>query len=177
MSRVITFSRQYPSYHPRKGEPTYFVEKMIQWYWDTQNNNPFGSVIDMLHELNFNKFPLDFIMDFSNQFDPEVNEWKGHTIRAGHRFKDGDTFKPCVWTGAPYRSLQMQFLPEIKIPKLWNIELKRKEFYINKKRMPADEVGIMAGNDGLSFVDFMHWFKYPKPFDGQIISWNENIEY
>jgi hypothetical protein len=28
MAKVITFSRFFPAYHPRKGEPTYFVEKI-----------------------------------------------------------------------------------------------------------------------------------------------------
>ena len=29
MSRVMTFSRVFPSYHPRKGDPTYFVEAIL----------------------------------------------------------------------------------------------------------------------------------------------------
>lgn len=33
MSKVITFSRTFPAYHPRKGEPTYFVEK----FWTSIN--------------------------------------------------------------------------------------------------------------------------------------------
>lgn len=30
MAKVITFSRQFPSYHPKAGQPTYFVEKVLR---------------------------------------------------------------------------------------------------------------------------------------------------
>jgi hypothetical protein len=43
MSRVITFSRVFPSYHPRKGEATFFVEsvlKSLYWQKDTGMQEP-----------------------------------------------------------------------------------------------------------------------------------------
>lgn len=39
-----------------------------------------------------------------------------------------------------------------------------------------DYIKTLYTNDGFSSVgDFVKWFN--KPFEGQIISWNENIEY
>ena len=29
MARIITFSRTFPAYHPKAGEPTYFVEMIL----------------------------------------------------------------------------------------------------------------------------------------------------
>lgn len=29
MARVITFSRKFPSYHPKAGQPTHFVEQIL----------------------------------------------------------------------------------------------------------------------------------------------------
>ncbi len=59
-------------------------------------------------------------------------------------------------------------------------------FSIEDQSWPADYrkgvhfhymLGGIAKNDGLDIDEFMAWFKYPKPFEGQIICWNENIGY
>lgn len=102
---------------------------------------------------------------------------KHHTIRAGHRWKVGDKFSPRVWSGKPYRSKQIQFAPEIEVQKIWRFEIDSHAVYLDGCYMPADTVGICANNDGLSFVDLMHWLRYPRHFTGQIICWNEQINY
>jgi hypothetical protein len=33
MSRVLTFSRVFPAYHPKAGQPTGFVEKIWKGYY------------------------------------------------------------------------------------------------------------------------------------------------
>lgn len=185
MSRVITFSRTYPSYHPRAGEPTYFVEKVWKSLGISEHPDKF---IPYMHDLtghtNSNKLVC---------FDdlPE----KHHTIRAGHRFKEGDTFSPRVWSGKPYRSKMIQFAPDIDIKKVWNFEIYHindpvySAMILNGKTLFDIERGHcylaymhvaqqIANNDGLDFIDFQEWFQFgDKAFDGQIICWNENINY
>lgn len=170
MSRVITFSRVFPSYHPRKGEPTYFVEKIFK----SLNLPRFDSngVRVLKHEIfNFADF---------GRCEP-----KHHTIRAGHRWKVGDKFSPRVWSGKPYNSKMITIAPDIQVKKIWGFEIKDSIIRIRGSEqsacglwdVPADEIPFVAKNDGLSFLDFMHWFRFPKDFTGQIICWNETIEY
>lgn len=173
MSRVITFSRVFPSYHPRRGESTYFVEKV----WKS-----LGGVAS--------EFTTPFIngTDFKNSIVwgyQLVDGYKHHTIRSGHRFKAGDFFSPRVWSGVPYKSKQIIFAPDIEVSKVWGFEIKDSIIRIRGSEqsacglydVPANEVPFIAANDGLSFLDLMHWFKFPKDFEGQIICWNGSIEY
>lgn len=157
MSKVLTFSRVFPSYHPRKGEPTYFVEKVVKsLHWD----RPYP--------------PVDIRADFDS--DVYINaRAKHHTIRAGHRWKAGDMFSPRVWSGKPYASKQIQFAPDIEVKKVWS-------FYKDEYKwcmLEQFNLESIAFNDGLSVVDFLDWFTLApgKTFDGQIICWNENINY
>lgn len=161
MSKVITFSRFFPSYHPRKGEPTYFVEKIIK------------------ARIMLGETPCDVNAPFEAAIyhlcDP-----KYHTIRAGHRFKVGDWFSPRVWSGKPYHSKQIIIAPDIQVKKVWNFSINDYRFWINNNRSigsTSSEMKKIALNDGLVLDDFHNWFQYPKPFDGQIICWNDKIEY
>lgn len=159
---VRTFSRKYPGYHPEAGKPTYFVEKIVKGFAEL------GHPVEDIDELAV-----------SGELDDEVYESckpKFHTVRAGHWFKTGDMLSPRVWTGRPYHSQQLKLAPDIKVI-CWNFEIRNHEVFVDGIRMPADTVGIIAMNDGLSFTDFMHWFKFPEPFDGQIICWDQRIEY
>ena len=172
MSRVLTFSRTFPSYHPRKGQPTYFVEKIWQClfnkglsYYDT----------NLEEELSIFSNPSHFIKP------------KGHTIRAGHRWKSGDKFSPRVWSGKPYTTKQITIAPDIEVKKVFdvNIEITGSiafSFFIDSKNIPTDEVVRLAKNDGLEVNDFLNWFaahpnKKESVFTGQIICWDENINY
>ncbi len=113
---------------------------------------------------------------------------KGHTIRSGHRWKAGDWFKPVVWSGVPYRSKQIQFAPDMQIIKTWDFEIKSNGFArINNYgflHTPIRDLNHnehtwnnLAANDGLSILDLWDWFKYPKPFDGQIVAWDDSVNY
>lgn len=182
MSKVLTFSRVFPSYHPRKGEPTYFVEKMINWWWNS-SDHVYHNVIDMILDLNGDKFTEQEVIEFVESLNADVTDIKSHTIRASNRFVAGDYARPVVWYGKPYRSKQLQFLPNILIPKTYEIELTF-VCYINSVLISYDQLCDVAGNDGLTVEDFKKWFQFPnlwfkyaKPFDGQIICWNENIKY
>jgi hypothetical protein len=127
--------------------------------------------------LNHNKFSPEFYRQFCEGLNPQISDWKSHTIRGGQRFQEGEFFKPCIWSGKPYRSLQMQFLPALYIPKTWDVEHDDDgAFWIfsDKERGPG-VLNRLANNDGLTKGELMDWFN--KPFTGQIICWNEKIEY
>ena len=169
---VITFSTKFPSYHPKKGSPTFFVEKFQ------------GALYNLGVDLSaFIKYPETHM---------ENNLWnqapKNTTIRKGHRWKAGDYFSPRIWGNdtnpksgriGPYHSQQITFGPDTLITATWDFEIKNGNFYINKKLVDhkSGTMLLVAKNDGLSFRDLTDWFKYPKPFDGQIIAWNKAVEY
>ncbi|HRP30485.1 MAG TPA: hypothetical protein PKV73_01270 [Agriterribacter sp.] len=169
--RVLTFSRFYPAYHPKKGKPTFFVEKIV---------NGLNQITNAGVEVHEN---VDFNLELYYLCDP-----KFHTIRAGSRWKVGDWFSPRVWSDKPYRSKQIEFAPPIQVKKVWPITIrphKEHGFVIHiKDRYVADWEGTanitqseLAKNDGLEKDDLLRWFRVPKPFTGQIICWNENINY
>lgn len=93
MSRVLTFSRVYPSYHPKAGQPTYFVEKIFRSQITDEAMSTYYHNMELLRSfggydiIRLNLKPLE-------TFEP-----KYHTIRAGHRWKVGDWFSPRVWSG------------------------------------------------------------------------------
>ena len=178
MSKVITFSRTYPSYHPKAGQPTYFVEKVQ------------GSLYHQRVDLSAYLKDPDMFMR-NNWFDKTP---KHHTVRAGHRWKAGDWFSPRVWSGKPYRSKMIQFAPDIQVKKTWDFEMKMVRVngqldlhgFVNRNLIDGPKrPALIAANDGLELQDFTDWFckKGQKfivglpIFDGQIIAWNESIEY
>jgi hypothetical protein len=171
MSKVITFSRVFPGYHPRAGEQTYFVEKIWKSFYNKGTGLPldFHSYVDAYIETGLIEHSsFESHVTLYDRINP-----KHHTIRAGHRFKAGDWFSPRVWSGTPYRSKQIQFAPDIQVKKTW-------DFYRDSYQWDAPAaIEIMAKNDGLSIVDFIDWFQLAKgnQFVGQIICWNESINY
>ena len=175
MSKVMTFSRVFPSYHPTAGEPTYFVEKILKGLPHTEMYEPEGLEIDL---------------GMMAEAEP-----KHHTIRAGHRWKVGDKFSPRVWSGKPYQSKQIIIAPDIEVKKVWDFEITTAYnsemrgdisnfIYINRKLVLLNEYEKLAKNDGLTVGDMCEWFKiafeedYREAyFKGQIICWNDQIEY
>ena len=160
MSKVITFSRTFPAYHPKAGLPTYFVEKLL---------------------ASIGRHNFDEEREFNPRLSLDMFDPKHHTIRAGNRWKVGDWFSPRVWSGKPYNSKQIVIAPDIEIKKVWEFEIKGSYVYLNGEFKTKHMITLteMAKNDGLSIVDFARWFKYPchPHFIGQIICWNENINY
>lgn len=158
--------------HPRAGEPTYFVEKIwASLYLDGIHLDP----------LNFLDVPFDARIY-------NLSEPKGHTIRAGNRWKVGDFFSPRIWSGKPYRSPQVIFSAPLMVAKIWSFEL----FEGYRLTVEGHDVGAFCNdnprvmkigcNDGLGPDDFVNWFslpyrKKPATFVGQIICWNPRLEY
>lgn len=159
MAKVITFSRAFPAYHSRKGQETFFVEKVLKSFMMIK-----GVSINDVDALELDETIWD-------KCKP-----KHHTIRAGHRFKTGDMFSPRCWSGRPYHTQQVILADDVKIEKVWDFVFHRGKMYIDGERFLMAEVDV-AKNDGLSEKDFLAWFKYPQDFHGQIICWNENIKY
>lgn len=180
--RVMTFSTTFPSYHPRKGQLTCFVEKI--WLG--------------LHQLDIDFMDSDgwkndtVGQDYNDIIWISKNLPKWHTIRKGHRWKAGDWFQPVIWgndknpkskRSGPYHSKQIKFASPIEVKKVWDFMIDDEGIMlINNKLYWLDENRLgnlkkLCQNDGLNNDDFLAWFQYPKPFDGQIICWNDKIEY
>lgn len=168
MAKVITFSMAFPSYHPKAGQPTFFVEKFLNSIY---NEHWFDTEFP---ELIFGS--------------PISDDKKHHTIRAGNRWKVGDKFSPRVWgtdinpksgRSGPYHSKQIIIAPDIEIKKVWDFEIKTDgriyTSFINGDNVSQDKMEVVAMNDGLSLSELYNWFN--KSFEGQIICWNENINY
>lgn len=172
MSRVITFSRTYPSYHPKAGQPTYFIEKFLSSILDADHIAQHYRNLEILKSIGgYDITTLD--LRPIECFKP-----KHHTIRAGHRWKAGDWFSPRVWSGKPYNSKQVQFAPDIQVKKTWDIEVDGDGcIWIVSDTDNEDPIILeaLAKNVGLTLDDLQAWFS--KPLVGQIICWNESINY
>ena len=167
MAKVITFSQKFPSYHPKAGQPTYFVEAFYKSLF----------VMKCLPK------------ELEESFNHEVflnGMTKHHTVRSGNRFKKGDFFSPRVWgtdvnpksgkSGA-YHSKQIILSHDTEIKNVWDIEINEAtEISINGKFISYGWEGELANNDGLSWQEFNDWF-VKLPFKGQIICWNDAVSY
>lgn len=168
MAKVITFSTVFPSYHPKAGQPTKFVEMLWESiYLDNTGWYGFGAL-------------KGFDIQRHGVLPP-----KNHTIRSGNRWKRGDYFSPRIWSGKPYQSKQVIVAPDIMIKGVWDIEIWKEGDY-TQAGIPEGNgqyrlvsLADLAKNDGLSIQDLIDWFnvKEGKPFLGQIICWDDKIEY
>lgn len=171
MAKVLTFSRVFPAYHPKAGQKTFFVEKILS-------------------SLSMQGYAV-------HPFPQELEGYvpKHHTIREGSRWKVGDKFSPRFWSGKPYNSKQIIIAPDIEVKKVWRFEMipalwaDECEFVLtlndgNELMLTKQGIIEIASNDGLLLSDFIYWFagknmvsSLRKPFKGQIICWNEQITY
>lgn len=136
---VLTLSQTFPTKHPRKGEPTYFNEQVLNAVWRAHNMS-----------IGLPQYGM-----------------KLHTIRSNYelwsrRFKDIDSGKACL--SIPYCTGKHQW--EIcKLTKEDGIGLQRLEFYNGCLQQPILSSGItisaesLAHNDGLSFDSWKDWFR------------------
>lgn len=162
MTKVITFSRSFPAYHPKAGQQTFFVEKIYKSLFLMKTVPP-----ELANSFNFS------IMN-DDKYLP-----KHHTIRAGNRWKVGDKFSPRVWSGKPYNSPQIIITPDIEVVKVWDFKILNELIFIGGKGFKYSDQKILelSKNDGLTLSDLLFWFRFPKPFIGQIICWDKQIEY
>lgn len=144
-------SRNFPITHPKKGKPTFFVEKI-------------QLSLDLLIEA-----PGDFVVDL----DPKL-----HTCRANYplwekRMKEVQAGRAVIelfyWSGKPYRSKQVVFAVLDKdsgcgVQKLVFGFVKPNKInfpLIDIGRLPFTSINIfqLSENDGLLLDDFKAWFK------------------
>lgn len=190
MSRVITYSQCFPSYHPRAGEQTFFVEKVLNqveshgtYNW---RNKQYEDLLIHLNEkkIKEGKLTRERIRVFYKSLNKDVWDKKPHTIRAGHSRKVGQMLTPAIWSGRPYWDPQIIFAQDMEVKKTWDFHIDVNGIYsINNQYIfyPDGTEQRLAENDGLTELDFMNWFipdinKF-KGFQGQIICWAENVNY
>lgn len=176
MSKVITFSRFFPKGHPREGQPTYFVEKILNALYPDGFDAHFDDYIQQLNPL----LPDDILEAFKEQLSEDVTDLKVHTLRSGIRWKAGDLFSPRVWSGKPYSSKQIIFAPDQKIIRVAKAEIAGRGYmYIDGKylgHIGHKDIGELAHNDGLDRDDFQNWIK--TGFSGQMIVFhNKELSY
>ncbi len=73
--------------------------------------------------------------------------------------------------------------PDIEIKKIWNFGVRKGEFYLNAICYSGEHehhhelLEKIAINDGLSKQDLIDWFDFKKEFHGQVLCWNDTINY
>ncbi len=177
MAKVITVSLVFPSYHPRKGKPTLFIEKI------------YASMADNIEGFKIPNDANDF-WDFNEYYNASP---KHHTIRKSKRWKTGDMASIRIWGNdinpksgrkGAYHSKQITIAPDVEVT-VYDFEIKNDEadepsIYIEGKfycQIGASDSILLAKNDGLEIEDLKAWFRFPSSFSGQILSWNKNLKY
>lgn len=147
MSRVITFSKTFPAYHPKAGQPTHFVEKL----WKCFGINALEDFTPKCHTIR-----AGHRWKVGDKFSPRV--WSGKPYRSPQIIFSKDIEIKKVW--------DFEIKPTEKYAR----------YYVNGKEMVCTDFAKLAMNDGLDPGDFEDWFQY-KAMQGQIICWDENISY
>lgn len=172
MSRVITFSRSYPAYHPLKGQKTYFVEKIVKGL---------PEVIELHPAMFTGKYGYD-----CNTYQTVTPKY--YTIRLGNNWSVGDKFSPRVWSGIARKSKQIAICGDLEVRHTWpiTIDLKKRTIYVHTTLwnystgwyMGADRIELLAKDDGLTVEGFWAWFakRGVVQVNAQIICWHEKYK-
>lgn len=177
MSKVRTLSRTFMSTHPRKGQDTHFVEKVLTSLGiDYTSHDYFILLLSLNPKLSEIQIH-NFYQSLSINVLP-----KHHTIRGGNHFAQGDKISLRVWSAKPYNSKQIIIAPDIEVKKVWIFEVTPLDGIQMPQVKATTTVADIAKNDGLELRDFYDWFqikghKCKKPFVGQVICWSDQIEY
>jgi hypothetical protein len=175
--KVLTFSRHFPKGHPKAGQQTFFVEKVLNCFRREDFSLPTSFIPWTENYVALLKGD-EYLKAMA------VRDLKHHTIRAGSRFSPGEKASLRMWSDKPYRSKQIEFA-QVEVKKVWSIEIVISHtwwsFRIDDKFF-CGNVKVIANNDGLELQDFIDWFTiHPKSIDrefkGQVICWNDQIEY
>lgn len=154
---VLTLSKTFPAKHPRKGEPTYFKEKLHNTLlWEKGEN--VGYALNPSYAVP--------------QGQPQI---KLHTIRANYpfwrkRFDEIERGEACIslrqWSGKPYASKQIEIG---RLTKDDGIGIQRLKFQPDRDGQYVwwnfnidgkfHDVHHLAMNDGLTFYSWRQWFK------------------
>lgn len=185
MAKVITFSRNFPAYHPKKGQPTFFVEQILNCLGcDYANERYLKELLELnAKNIQLKKLTKKDVYEFWLKLDQNIKDEKGQTIRNGKRIKQHDLISYRVWSGKPYNSPQIIFF-EFRIIKTFDFEMDLAGVLaINGKYLLDEKQDItLAKNDGFTnYDDLFNWlmpnFDKPTEINGQIICWNPEIKY
>ena len=171
MPKIRTLSRTFLKGHPRAGEKTYFVEQFL---------NSMGidftakAYLNSLYELNPHITDMDITV-FWIGLNWDITASKEHTIRKNHHFNKGDFISLRCWAGKPYNSQKIILTKPVKVKKTWDFKISDGDYFLNGKKLNLSDIKKIAANDGLAVEDFELWF--PDKFTGQIICWNNLINY
>lgn len=178
-------SRYFPAYHPKAGQPTNFVQKVLAA--TTDNYKHYKSIYEMWVDLNCKKERVseEKIMQLVSEIFPMPMDYKpkAHTIRGGNKVNTGDFVQFYFWKDKPYRSKQIVIAPPIEVKKVWSLDIMEVDrgniLVVNGVEKPIDLLLEIAKNDGLELADLLLWFKFPKKqvTDCQIICWDNEINY
>lgn len=175
MSKVTTFSRVFPVTHIFKGDPTFFVEQIL----NSLHPNGFEFHFDdYIQKLN-NAVNILLLDHFQHSLNADITGIKKHTIRDGKGCKAGDNFSFRIWSNKPYRSKQIIFTPDIEIKRVADIEISKKGvIVINGKEYCmlnglSKELELLSSNDGLTIPQFQNWLNKRLPFSVQIRIWDD----
>jgi len=137
---VLTVSKTFPVTHKRKGERTFFQERIHEALWPVTEMPILGKKI---HTIRSN-YPL----------------WKN---RIGQIQKGEAILSIRYWGGKPYNSKQIEFC---QLDKNSGVGIQKLDDPTNFVFAPVNGIPInwdeVAKNDGLSFDDFCEWFKIRK---------------
>ena len=182
---TITFSRQFPGYHVRKGENTFFVEQLLNEF---DIDYRASTYMNMLHNINSDKLlagklTMKDLVDFHLSLSPNVTDKKLTTIRSGHRWVAGKKACLRVWSKKPYNSPQIQFFYPTTVVNTYKFGISDYGL-MSLNDQSTGYYGEICKNDGLTPADFRSWFKMKDydtctnpVFDGQIISFSDKINY
>lgn len=203
MSKVITLSRTFPKGHPKAGEPTYFVEQVLNAMGiDYRKTEYYDNLIlwnaEKIYEGKLDSSQiLSFSSDlsFNSVMGEDIISQKLHTIRAKSinkntgevysRWKQGDKASLRVWSGTPYKSPQIIIAPEVELVQVGKFRIVHDYFdtpwidigsaysYPDPIDFDRSIIPTVAKNDGLSTEDLLAWFNWPRQFEGQILCWKE----
>lgn len=141
---VLTLSTAFPVGHSRAGSPTYFKEKVTA-----------------------KEFPV--IIEHRHGHSTIINGRKLHTIRANYplweaRFTEIQRGEAVLsirqWSGAPYRSKQVE-IARLSSEDGIGIQLLKLADLTNPTCINGRQVDLpsLAFNDGLNYGDWQEWFK------------------
>ena len=172
MSKQLAFRLYFPTYHPKAGQQTYFVEKLFRGFPDYVES-PFVTSDRLVPK---HQYPgIGSVIDI---WELERVKPKFQKIAPGLKWSVGDKFTPYVYLGVPYMSGRILLGPDVEVVKVWdfNWDPYRNVLQINgKDQYNMSTLLRLAENEGLELRDFLDW--YIEPIEGQIICWNNEINY
>ena len=144
---VLTLSQNFPARHPEVGKPTYFDKKVLNAVWDAHLcTTQFPSVGNKLHTIRAN-YPL---------WEKRFEEIKANRAILSVR----------QWTGKPYCSKQrvicnLTASDGIGLQQLRFARFSDGKTYLDSAHIDGHDVTgpTLAQNDGLTFPDWLAWFR------------------